>query len=120
MLHHLGAVGTEQWKVCVMYMQRVRNYPQLGKEREMQQILESWLQTRHALGRKVGLSTQLFASEGVVFIITIRFNDLAEFEQQRQRNRTDQGFQDYMGQIDALSRRPATLELLEVLVPLPS
>ena len=103
-----------------MYMQRVRNYPQQGKEREMQQLLESWVQTRHALGRKVGLSTQLFASEGVVFIITIRFNDLAELEQQRQRDRTDQAFQDYAGKLGALIRRPTTVELLEVLVPLPS
>ncbi|HEY8742767.1 MAG TPA: hypothetical protein VIU62_06695 [Chloroflexota bacterium] len=103
-----------------MYMQRVRNYPQQGKEREMQQLLESWVQTRHALGRKVGLSTQLFDPEGAVFIITVRFNDLAELDQQRQRNRTDQAFQDFQGELGALIRRPTTFELLEVLVPLPS
>ncbi len=103
-----------------MYMQRVRIYPQQGKEREVQQLIESRMQTGQALGRKVGLSMQLFAPEGAVFIINIRYNDLAELEQQRQRDRTDQAFQDYVGKLGALSRRPAALELLEVLVPLPS
>jgi len=101
-------------------MQRVLIYPRLGNVQEMQQHLESWVQAAQGQGRKVGLAMQAFAPEGVVFVITVRLNDLAELEQLRQRNRADQAFRDYLAKTDSLSRHPQKLELLEVLVPLPS
>jgi hypothetical protein len=103
-----------------MYMQRVVSYPQPGKVLEMQQHLESWVKTRQGQGAKVGLSMQMFGPEGAAFGTTVRFNDLAELEQLRQRNRTNQAFLDYVAKLDSLSRLPTKVELLEVLVPLPN
>jgi hypothetical protein len=103
-----------------MYMQRVVVYPQLGKVLEMQQHLESWVKTRQGQGAKVGLSMQMFGPEGAAFVTTVRFNDLAELEQSRQRNRTNQAFHDYLAKTDSLSRHPQKIELMEVLVPLPN
>ncbi len=101
-----------------MYIQRVRIYPQLGKVREMGQHLESWVQTRQGQGAKIGLSLQAFAPEGVVFVITISLQDLAELEQLRVRNRADPAFMASQAKIQELSRQHPTIELLEVLVPL--
>jgi len=103
-----------------MYMQRALIYPQLGKEREMQQHLESWVRMRQDQGRKVGLAMQLFSPEGVVFVLTVRHDDLAAYEQQQQRNRADPAFQDFIAKNTSLSRHSSRIELLEVLVPLPS
>jgi len=101
-----------------MYMQRVKLAPQLGKEREMQQHLEAWVKTSQGQGRQIGLAVQAFAPEGQVFVLTLRFADLAALDQFRQRQRTDEAFHDYRAKTSALSRLPAQIELLEVLVPL--
>src|SRR5437762_1553615 len=103
-----------------MYMQRVVTYPQLDKVFELQQHLESWVKTRQGQGAKVGLAMQMFDPEGAAFVTTIRLNDLAELDQLRQRNRTDQAFRDYVAKIATLSRLPTRIELLEVLLPLPN
>jgi len=103
-----------------MYMQRVVTYPQMDKVLELQQHLESWVKTRQGQGAKVGLAMRLFDPEGAAFVTTIRFNDLAELDQARQRNRADQAFHDYQAKIATLSRLPPRIELQEVLVPLPN
>jgi glutamate-1-semialdehyde aminotransferase len=54
------------------------------------------------------------------FVITIRFNDLAELEQLRKHMRTDPAAIDFHAKLATLSRLSPQLELLEVLVLLPS
>jgi hypothetical protein len=103
-----------------MYMQRVLIYPQVDKVLEMQQHLESWVKTRQGQGPKSGLAMQMFGPEGAAFVITTRLNDLAELEQLRQRNRTDQAFRDFQAKLATLSRFPPRIELLDALVPLPN
>ena len=102
-----------------MYVQRVSVYPQLGKEREMRHHLEAWVKTGQGQGRKIGLSAAMFAAEGTVFVITVRLNDLGELEQQRQRQRTDQAFQEFLTKSSALSHRALKVELQEVIVAMP-
>ena len=103
-----------------MYIQRVSFFPHLGKEDELRQHLEAWLAKSQGQGGQAGLALQLFAPEGVVFVITVRFKDLTELEQRRQRNRTDREFQGFLAKNASLSRLPTRIELLEVLVPLPN
>lgn len=103
-----------------MYLQRVLFHPQPGKETELQHHLEAQIKKSQALGMKIGLATLLFSPEGTTFVITIRFDNLAEFEKVRQRNSTDQAFQEFLTKGASLSHRPRRLELLEVLVPMPS
>jgi len=101
-----------------MYMFRVVMYPQMGKERELQQHLEAWVKTSQGKGRKVGLSTQRFAAEGTVPIIVVRLARLAEYEEMTQRNATDRDFQAFVAKTATLTRLPPRFELLEVLIPI--
>ena len=102
-----------------MYLQRVSFYPQLGKEQDMRHHLEAWAKTRQSQGGKIALSTALFSAEGMVFVFTIRLNDLAELDQLRQRQRTDQAFQEFLAKTSALSHRAPRVELHEVIVAMP-
>ena len=102
-----------------MYMFRVVMYPQLGKERELQQHLEAWVKTSQAKGRKIGLSMQRFAAEGTVPVLVVRLAGLAEYEEMTQQQATDPAFQAFVAKNATLTRLPPRFELLEVLIPPP-
>ena len=101
-----------------MYMSRVVLYPQLGKERELQQHLEAWVKSRQGKGRKIGLSTQRFAAEGTVLVVVARLAGLAEYEQMTRDNATDRDFQAFVAKTATLTRQPPRFELLEVVIPI--
>jgi len=101
-----------------MYMSRVVTYPQLGKERELQQHLEAWVKTSQGKGRKIGLSTQRFAADGTGPVLVYRFAGLAEYEEMTQRNASDRDFQAFVAKTATLLRLPSRFELLEVVIPI--
>ena len=102
-----------------MYMFRVVVYPQLGKERELQQHMEAWVKTNQGKGQKIGLSVQRFAAEGTVLVLVVRLAGLAEYEEMTQRNATDRDFQAFVAKTATLTRLPPRFELLEVVIPIP-
>jgi len=101
-----------------MYMFRVVTYPQLGKERELQQHMEAWVKTSQGKGRKIGLSVQRFSAEGTVLVLVVRLAGLAEYEEMTQRNATDRDFLAYVAKNATLTRLPPRFELLEVVIPI--
>ena len=103
-----------------MFIQRVSSYPALGKESELRDALTEWTSKRQAQGAKVSLSVQLFGTEGATLVTTIRFNDLAEFENRRRTNLADRDFQAATTRFATMSRAPAKFELFEILVPFPN
>jgi hypothetical protein len=54
------------------------------------------------------------------FVMTIRYNTLAELEERRRSLASDAAFQAWGAKVAAVTRQPAESELLEVLIPLPS
>jgi len=50
-------------------------------------------------------------------VVTVRFNDLAEYEKNRAKNMADKDWQEYVGKLNSMATVKA--ELLEVIVPFP-
>ncbi len=103
-----------------MFIQRVSIFPSPGKDVELGDALADWVKKRQAKGINVSLSVQLFNPEGIAFVTTTRFRDLAELENRRRQDRADREFQAALAKFASLVRVPARIELYEVLVPFPS
>ena len=102
-----------------MYVQRVSFYPALGKAFELRAVLEDRVKARQAQGLQIGLQERVASSEGPVFTLVILHRSLADLEELRRRNLTDDSFREFVTKVSSLSMNQPRTELSEVLVPLP-
>ena len=65
-----------------MFVERITLSPDRGKNRELRAHVAESEKRRQADGQKISLSTSVFGDDVGSLIITIRFNDLSEFEKQ--------------------------------------
>ena len=102
-----------------MFIHRVRGFPAPGKVPEFRATLEEWVKKRQGQGIETSLARQLFAPDGATFVVTTRFHDLAEYENQTQKMEADPAYQALVAKLAPLTRATAKMELMEVLVPFP-
>ena len=102
-----------------MFSQRGTHYPVFGKGPELRALLEERVKARQAQGFRVGLSAQMFGAEGVTYILTTIYPDLAALEKNRKENQSDPAFIAYQAKLTGLQRMPTKTELFEILVPVP-
>ncbi len=103
-----------------MYMQRISIYPRSDKVGEARALLQERVKTRQSEGLRAALSELAVGGDGPRFVIALMFNDLAAFEDLRRRNQADASFQAFFAKITSLERKPAEVELFEVVVPMQS
>ena len=101
-----------------MFIQRITLSPALGKGRELRAIVEERVKKGQAQGTRMSLASPVFGDNMGSLVVTIRFNDLAEFEKSRSRNAADKDFQEYVGKVTSLAT--SRFELLDVLIPFQS
>ena len=102
-----------------MFIHRVRGFPAPGKVPEFRATLEEWVKKRQGQGIDTSLARQLFAPDGATFVVTTRFHDLAEYENQTRKMEADPAYQALIAKLASLTRAMAKMELMEVLVPFP-
>jgi hypothetical protein len=102
-----------------MFIHRVRGFPAPGKVPEFRATLEEWVKKRQGQGIETSLARQLFAPDGATFVVTTRFHDLAEYENQTRKMEDDPAYQALIAKLATLTRAMAKMELMEVLVPFP-
>ncbi len=100
------------------YTQRISHYPVLGKGPELRALLEEWAKTAPSRGSAENLQSQL-GSEGSVFIIGIRHENLAAFQTFRERNRANPAFGPFIAKLQSLMARPSRFTLFQNLIPPP-
>jgi hypothetical protein len=102
-----------------MFIHRVRGFPASGKVPEFRATLEEWVKKRQGQGIDTSLARQLFAPDGATFVVTTRFRDLAEYENQTRKMEADPAYQALVAKLANMTRAMAKMELMEVLVPFP-
>jgi len=102
-----------------MYMQRVTVHPSPDKIAPARVLLLARAKTNRAAGQRIALSELVVGGHAPEFQITILFDDLAAFEAQRKRNQADKSFQTFATKLAATLRKPARIDLFEVLVAMP-
>jgi NIPSNAP len=99
-----------------MFIQRFTLSPAFGKGRELRALVEERVKKAQGQGRANSLATSVFGDIPSL-VITLRFNDLAEFEKLRAKNAADKDWQEYVGKLSSMATIKS--ELLEVIVPFP-
>jgi hypothetical protein len=100
-------------------VQRAFFHPALGKQGQVQSILEEFVRAAQASGRpQLSLWQQIFGENGPTFTITNLYADLAELGRVRQERAA--AIQELVAAVHELSRAPIAVRLREVLVPFPS
>jgi hypothetical protein len=102
-----------------MFIHRVRGFPSPGKVSEYRATLEEWVKKRQGQGINTSLARQLFAPDGATLVVTTRFHDLAEYENQTRKMEADPAYHALVAKLAPLSRAMSQFELMEVLVPFP-
>ncbi len=100
-----------------MYIRRIYFYPALGKQGELQTLLQERVKRLQAQGKEVSLSRQVVTPDGNVLAVTRIFSDLTDFEKQIRQDETDRVSQTEIAKMNSLIRSPSKQELFEVLVP---
>ena len=101
-----------------MFIQRITLSPVLGKARDVRALVEDSVKKGQAQGVRISVATPVFGDNMGSIVITVRHDDLAEFEKRRALNAANKEFQEYVGKLSTLAT--AKFELLEVLVPFQS
>ena len=97
---------------------RVSRYPAIGKGPALRALLEERAKAQQSRVFRT-LQQQMFGSEGLVFVSSIGFQDMASLEAQLDNNQRDPEFRAYLEKVQSMLARPDKLELLQVLVPFP-
>jgi hypothetical protein len=98
---------------------RVKLLPAAGKGSALRKLLEARA-TKSIAGRLgAGLGAQMFAAEGPAYVVTHIFGSLAGVDEWRAANAKDPSYQSGLDEIAALTRAPASQEVLRILQPFP-
>lgn len=103
-----------------MYMQRVSIYANPEKVGEIRTLLIERAKARQSAGMRFALTEMVAGSHGPQFTVNVLFNDLAALGAVRKRDQADGDFQKFAAKLTSLIRKPNDIDLLEVLVPMPS
>ncbi len=87
------------------YIQQISRYPATGKGPELRALLEEWARTAPSRGSAHNLVSQ-FGSEGPVFTLGIRYENLAAFQTYPERNRANPGFGPFIAKMRPLVPGP--------------
>lgn len=101
------------------YQTRITNRPAVGKVPELRALLEERVKALRAQGMRRGLLARLFDPEGGSFVIVASYDNLGEWEQQRDRQRNDPATREFQAKLSGLVSRPPQPRLFEVLVRMP-
>jgi hypothetical protein len=101
------------------YVYRVTRYPALGKAPALRALLEERVKAMQAKGGFYALASQMFSTEGPVYVTNIGYQDLSGLEKTLHGNQQDAAFQSFAEKAQALMGRPGKTELFEVVVPFP-
>ncbi|MSQ15370.1 MAG: hypothetical protein EXR50_05860 [Dehalococcoidia bacterium] len=80
-------------------------------------MLAEMVKSAPSRGESAVLSIQRFSVDGPIPVLSRRWANLAAYEAQLQRNRSDSGFRPAQDKIALLTTRPTKQELFEELVP---
>jgi hypothetical protein len=100
------------------YFQRTIRLPLAGKNLALQNLLVERGKETQAQGFPSGVSVRVAGGPGCVVQI-IQLESLAQLEKLRLSNRTDPRMQKFTAQLEALHQGAPTVEVNEVLIPLP-
>ena len=103
-----------------MYSQRVTIRPSADKVPEVRALLTQRVKATQARGQQAALAELIAGRHTPEFTVTLLFSDLNTFEATRKRNQSDATFQKFATQLATMSRKPPSIELLEVLMPMPA
>lgn len=87
------------------YIQQISHYPTRGKGPELRAVLEEWATTAPSRGSAEKLHSQ-FGSEGPVFTVGIRHENLAAFQNFPEHNRANPAFGPFIAKLQSLMVRP--------------
>ena len=99
-----------------MFYSRVTVTPAMGKGREVRSLVEESTKKRQGQGNAISLATSVFG-EVPSLVVTLRYNDMAEYEKNRAKNAVDKDWQEYLGKLGSMAT--TKVELFEVLLPFP-
>ena len=102
-----------------MYTHRRRIVPALGKGAEVRSQLTEWIKHLQGQGHHNNLSTRIFSSDGPLFTVTTRADDLATLERQRLDTLADADFQARAAKLSGLLAAPVASVLAETLTTPP-
>ena len=103
-----------------MYATRTTIYPDSGKFGEARELMRERVKAAQSAGDRIGLAELAVGTDGPQLIVTALFNDLAAFEARRKRNQADADFQKFIAKLASLARKPGSVDLVEILLPMPS
>lgn len=99
-----------------MYAHRQRIVPAPGKGAEVRAHLTEWAKHLQESGRILNLSTRIFSSDGPVFVVTTRAEDLNTFDRYRQESLTDSDWQSRASRLTGMLGAPVQSVLAESLI----
>jgi len=100
-----------------MYRLMQRFLPGLGNEPEVRALLTEMTQQLHAAdGRDVGLSAELFSSDGPSLVVATRAEDLNTLEEYRHRTQANVEWQSRVVKLVRLLRAPVQARVFETLI----
>ena len=99
-----------------MTILRVTLKPNLGSNREMQDVLTSWIEWRGGEGDSVALSRSVWGANGQVFHVVSRHGSIGEADEFRQKLLTEDRHQKMTKDMSGHLSEPASWELLDVVV----
>lgn len=99
------------------YYLRTKLYPSMGKESEVQSILEEAVKAREAEGRtRQILTRQILAPEFTAFVAGEWYETLAEYENDRVKQLSP-ALQTAIGKLSPILRSPIEVSMFEILIP---
>lgn len=103
-----------------MYSQRVTIRPNADQVASVRALLTQRVKATQAAGQQAALAELIAGRHTPEFTVTLLFSDVSAFEAARKRNQSDAAFQKFATKLASMSRKPASIELLEVLMPMPA
>jgi len=103
-----------------MYMHRISIYPNADKVPEVRAMVTERVKARQSGGLRVALAELVAGTDAPQFTVSVLWNDLAAFEARRKSDQADADFQKFVAKLSTSIRRPSDIDILEVLLPMPS
>ena len=100
-----------------MTILRVPLKPNLGSNRELEELLKSWTEWRGEEGDSVALSRSVRAADGQTFHAVSSHDSIGAADEFRQKVISEDRYQSMISELSGLTSQPAVWELLDVIVP---
>lgn len=103
-----------------MFTMRWTYYPTNAGMLDLLELEKEWVKDRQSKGDRIGLLRDAVPVDGARFQTITFFDSLADYDKQRERNRSDTSIRNWIDRTVPLVRAPWRMALFEVVVPVPT